>query len=153
MRLAPNSRDDEKRSGFDMRTFELRLASRHGLPENTVTDLEVRVLVDGQWEPLDLHLQTRGFLIFVYSVFICQHMYLHRNAGERNLVLDTVTGGFKLTASEDWLVEKVQARFEAALTSGTATAEDVAYIVERMKNCPVSRNLTHTVKDTTLKFV
>ncbi len=135
------------------RTFELRLSSLHDIPENTLKKLEVQVLADGEWEPLDLNLETRGFLIFVYSVFICQHMYLHSNATELGMALDTVTGRFKLTTSEDWFVHEIHASFDVALHSGQATADDVAYIVERMKNCPVSRNLTNTAKHTQLQFV
>ncbi len=135
------------------RTFELGLASLYGSPENTLKKLEVQVFADGKWEPLNLKLKTRGFLIFVYSVFICQHMYLHSNATELGLALDTVTGRFNLTTSQDWFVDEIHASFDVALRSGRATADDVAYIVERMKNCPVSRNLKDAAKDTKLQFV
>ncbi len=134
------------------RIFELRLSSLHETPENTMTKLAVQVLVDGEWEPLDLNLETRGFLIFVYSVFICQHMYLHSNATELGLVLDTVTGRFNLITSEDWFVDEIHASFDVALRLRQATANDVAYIVDRMKNCPVSRNLKDTAKHTQLQF-
>jgi hypothetical protein len=134
-------------------TFELRLSSSHQTPDNTLKELEVEVFADGEWGPLDLNLETRGFLIFVYSVFICQHMYLHSNATERGLALDTVTGRFKLTTSEDWFVHEIHASFDVALRAGQATADDVAYIVDRMKNCPVSRNLTDAAKHTQLQFV
>lgn len=134
------------------RTFELRLSSVHEPPENKLKKLEVDVLVDGEWKPLDLNLNTRGFLIFVYSVFICQHMYLHSNATELGLVLNTVTGRFRMTTSEDWIVHEIQASFDVALSSGQATADNVAYIVERTRNCPVSRNLKDAVKDTQVHF-
>ncbi len=135
------------------RTFELRLSSIHETHENTLIKLDVEVLADGVWETLDLTLKTRGFLIFVYSVFICQHMYLHSNATEFGLAIDRVTGRCKLTTSEDWFVHEIHTSFDVALRSGTVATDDVACIVERMKNCPVSRNLKDTVKHTQVQFV
>jgi hypothetical protein len=135
------------------RTFELRLSSLHESPDKAIKTLDVEVLADGEWESFDLNISSRGFLIFVYSVFICQHMHLHSNAAELGLALDTVTGRYKMTTSEDWIIHDIHASFDAVLRSGSATADDVAYIVDRMKNCPVSRNLKETAKDTQLQFV
>jgi hypothetical protein len=135
------------------RTFELRLSSTHEAPDNGLKALQVEVLTEGGWEALDLNLNTRGFLIFVYSVFICQHMYLHSNATELGLALDTVHGKFRLTTSEDWFVREIDASFDVGLRSGRATGDQVAFIIDRMKNCPVSRNLKETAKHTQLQFV
>lgn len=135
------------------RTFELRVSSIHEAPDNAPTALQVDVLTDGGWEPLDLNLKTRGFLLFVCSVFICQHMYLHSNAAELGLALDSVRGRLKLITSEDWFVRELDASFDVALRSGRATGDQVAYIIDHMKNCPVFGNLKDTVKHTQLQFV
>jgi len=138
---------------LEQRVFELRLSSTLEGPENEPTELQVEVLHDGEWEPLDLNVKTRGFLIFVYSAFICQHMYLRVNAAERGLLLDSVDGQYKMVASDDWFIQEIHAHFQATLRSGQANDDDVEFIVERMKLCPVSRNLKENITDTRLTFV
>lgn len=138
---------------MDQRVFELRLSGTLSGPENEPQDLQVEARHDGAWEPLDLNLKTRGFLIFVYAAFICQHMYLRVNAAERGLLLAHVNGTFKMITSEDWFIQEIHADFEATLRSGQASDGDVAFIVERMKTCPVSRNLKEPPTDTRVTFV
>ena len=40
----------------------------------------------------DLNSGSAGFLIFVYAVLNCQHMYMRLNCAERGLLLDTAEG-------------------------------------------------------------
>ncbi|MDH3281925.1 MAG: hypothetical protein OEQ18_12480 [Gammaproteobacteria bacterium] len=138
---------------MEQRVFELRLSSTLAGPENEPAYLHVEVLHDGTWEPLHLNVKTRGFLIFVNAAFICQHMYLRVNAAERGLLLDAVDGEFTMITSEDWLIRDIHASFQATLRSGHATEADIAFIVERMKACPVSRNLKEPPTDTRLNFI
>ena len=123
------------------RSFHMRLFCRYAEAENAVTDLKVDVLTDGQWENLDLHPETAGFLVFVYAIFSCQHLYLRTNCAERGLLLDSAEGAIELVASEDWEVQKLHVNFDISLKSGHPSGDDVSYIIERMKQCPVSRNL------------
>ena len=123
------------------RGFRLRLSCRYEDPDNNIADLKVEVLADGQWETLDLGVHTPGFLLFVYTIFTCQHRYLRTNCAEKGFHLDTASGSIDLLASQDWVVQKLHIRFDTRLRSGSPTREDVAYIVERMEHCPVSINL------------
>jgi hypothetical protein len=123
------------------RNFQMRLSCRYTEPENAVADLEVEVLADGQWESFNLNCETAGFLVFVYAILSCQHLYLRTNAAERGLLLESAQGAIELIASEDWEVQKLRIGFDVKLQSGRASGDDVSYIVARMKQCPVSRNL------------
>lgn len=121
--------------------FRMRLSARYADSENAIADLEVEVLTESGWEVLELDTRTAGFLLFVYTIFTCQHMYLRTNCAERGLVLDTSTGTIELIADEEWNIGKLHVAFRAVLRSGTPGPEDTAYIAGRMEQCPVSRNL------------
>ena len=123
------------------RNFQLRLLCRYADPDNSIADLKVDVLVDGQWERFDLNIQTAGFLMFVYTVFTCQHMYMRTNCAEMGLMLDSANGTIELLADEDWVVQSLHISFVGKLRAGAPREEDLAYIRERMKHCPVSINL------------
>jgi hypothetical protein len=131
------------------RSFRLRLSCRYEDPDNSVADLKVEVLADGQWEALDLDAYTPGFLLFVYTIFTCQHRYLRINCAEKGFRLESANGSIDLLASEDWFVQKLHVRFDARLTSGAPMREDVETIVERMRQCPVSKNLKEIPDDRT----
>jgi hypothetical protein len=123
------------------RSFRLRQFCRYDDPDNNIANLEVEVMADGRWEPFDLNVHTPGFLLFVYTILTCQHRYLRTNCAEKEFRLESASGSIDLLASEDWVVQKLHIRFDARLKSGSPTQEDVAYIVERMEQCPVSKNL------------
>lgn len=126
---------------MDERSFRLRLSCRYEDPDNSVADLDVGVLTDGRWETLDVGVHTPGFLLFVYTILTCQHRYLRTNCAEQGFRLESASGSIDLLAGEDWFVRKLHIRFDARLKSGTPTREDVDYIVARMEQCPVSKNL------------
>jgi hypothetical protein len=121
--------------------FRMRLFARYADSENAIADLEVEVLTESGWEMLDLDTRTAGFLLFVYTIFTCQHMYLRTNCAERGLVLESSTGTIELIADEDWKVRQLHVAFKAVLQSGVPGPDDTAYIAGRMEQCPVSRNL------------
>ena len=149
MNLHPFSWFKQTRVQAPARTFNFRLQSTHSAPSNAVDSLQVERYVDEEWQSFDLHLETRGFQIFVYSCFICQHTYLRMNATEQGLMLDVVKGTFKLATSEAWQVLSVDADFKAYLTEGHADVERTHYLMTRMKGCPVSRNLGKDVVNQT----
>jgi hypothetical protein len=126
---------------MSVRNFQLRLLCRYEDPDNSIADLKVDVLVDGQWEQFDLNIGTAGFLMFVYTIFTCQHMYMRTNCAEKGLMLDSANGTIELLADEDWVVQSLHISFVGKLRAGTPEEEDVAFIKERMKHCPVSINL------------
>lgn len=125
-------------SGHD---FKLRLNCRYEGDDNRVADLAVEVLTSEGWQSLDLNVGSPGFLLFVYTIFTCQHMFMRINAAERGLLLDSAAGSIEVVASEEWMLERLHLEFEARLASGTPSAVDVDYIVGRMQQCPVSKNL------------
>jgi hypothetical protein len=123
------------------RDFRLRLSCRYEDPDNSIADLKVEVLADGQWEALDLTAYTPGFLLFVYTILTCQHRYLRTNCAEKGFALASANGSIDLLAGEDWCVRKLHIRFDVRLKSGSPTREDLDHIVGRMEQCPVSKNL------------
>lgn len=123
------------------RNFSMRLKSAYEGDTNTVSRLEVEHRIDGQWRPLDLGLTSPGFDIFVYAVFTCQHMYFRVNCAERGLVLNSAEGSIAVGADEDWNMETLRVHFSGHLGSGEAGPDDIDYIISRMKQCPVSKNI------------
>ena len=133
--------------------FNLRMAVDYGPTDNEITSLEVDVLNDNEWEMLDLNTMTPGFLIYVYSVFTCQHMFLRANATERNLAFKSSRATLLVEASEGWLLEKIYVKFIVKLAAGVANDDDTDYIVSRMQQCPVSKNLPQDIDiDTSVEF-
>ena len=126
--------------------FNLRLSAAYESSDNNLASLDVQVLGDDGWEPLDLNTTTPGFLIYVYSMFTCQHLYLRTNATERDLKLATAQGEILVEASEDWFLEKVDVTFKVELAAGDADAAAIDYIISRMKQCPVSKNLPSNIE-------
>jgi uncharacterized OsmC-like protein len=119
----------------------MRLVSRYEGSENNIADLAVEAFEDGAWQAFDLNTRSPGFLIFVYADFTCQHLYLRTNAAERGLILASAKGSIQMVTTEDWNLEKLQINFDVELANGTATSKDVDYVIERMKQCPVSKNI------------
>ena len=129
--------------------FNLRLSATYEASDNKVATLEVQALTDDGWAPLDLDTMTPGFLVYVYSIFTCQHLFLRTNCAERGLVLASSTGEILVEASEDWYLAKIDIVFHVDLVSGDAIQDDIDYIVSRMQQCPVSKNLPGNLQAST----
>ena len=125
----------------DEHLFRMRLSCTYADPDNSVAGLGVELLGKDGWEPFELGTGTAGFLIFVYAVFNCQHMYMRLNCAERGLLLESASGSILVRASADWVVRQLHIGFTGTLKSGTPTQDDLDYIIDRMKHCPVSTNL------------
>lgn len=121
--------------------FQMRLGCRYEQPDNMVADLLVQNLEDGEWHVFDLNFRQPGFLIFVYAILNCQHLYLRTNASECGLLLESAAGSIDVLAGDDWNLQRVHVHFEVGLKAGSPSAEEVDYIIERMQHCPVSTNL------------
>ncbi len=133
--------------------FNLRMAVDYGPTENEIASLQADVLNENEWETLDLNTTTPGFLIFVYSIFTCQHMFLRTNATERKLTFKSSRSELLVETSEDWFLEKVYVKFIVKLAAGKANENDIDYIVSRMQQCPVSKNLPQGIDiDTSVEF-
>lgn len=147
---------------MSQRTFQFRLRSSHAAPDRATGSLVVEFLADsGEWQPQTPSLTTPGFRLYLLSLLLCQHHYLVANAQERGIPLRQVEGTITVITSADWILERVDGDFRMTLDSGAsseeqgrADAEAIAYIKERMKLCPVSRNLpASVVKHITLSLI
>jgi hypothetical protein len=135
------------------RSFQMRLSCRYEQPDNGVGELRVKHFEEGEWRELDLNCRSPGFVIFVYAMFACEHVYFRANCAERGLVLESADGAIDVLTSEDWDLKRLRVRFDGRLVSGSPTADDVKYIVGRMKQCPVSRNTVEvTDSETVVQF-
>jgi len=123
------------------RHFRMRVSCRYRDPDNTVDDLQVYILKKTGWTALHLGIGSAGFEIFVYGIMACQHLYVRANCAERGLMLDSAEGSIHVVAAADWTIQRLHVAFDAHLRSGTPTADDIAYIVERMGKCPSTINL------------
>ncbi len=130
---------------MSQRIFQLRSSIQYAGEANEVTALKVELFHDGTWIPFDLNVQTPGFLIFVYAIFTCQHLYLRVNAAESGILLDSASGQIVVGTSQDWNLEDIDVTFDCTAHTGLASAANIAYIIERMKACPVSLNIRKDV--------
>ncbi len=121
--------------------FRLRAAFAYSGDDNKIDHISARILTDDGWVALDLNLATPGFLVFVYSFLVCQHTYFHANSTESDLQLERAELELLLVAGDDWKIESIDVRIDAALRGGEVTAEKRGYIESRMRQCPVSINL------------
>ena len=121
--------------------FHLRLSCRYRDPDNTIDTLDVEVLTGDGWQPLELNPLSPGFLLFVYTLFHCQHTYMRLNCAERKLMLEAADGSIDVVASEAWELEQLHINFSGRLKSGSPVEGDIDYIVDRMQHCPVSMTL------------
>ena len=123
------------------RHFHLRLTSTYKDDKNETEELAIEYFNDNKWETLDLSIRSPGFLLFINGLFSCQHLYMRSNSAERDLILESTTGEMKIVAGEFWNIKDATISFKAKLKSGSPTDDDINYITERMKHCPVSSNL------------
>ena len=135
------------------RTFQFRLRSSHTAPDRATEGLAVEFLTDsGQWEPQQLSLTMPGFRIYLIALLLCQHVYLVVNARDKAIPLQQVEADFVVTTSSDWIIDSVDGDFRIRLDANAsaqernlADADAIAYMQERMKLCPISRNLPESV--------
>jgi len=123
------------------RHFHLRMQASYESEKNDIDTLNIDVLHEGSWEPLELNIQSPGFLMYINALFSCQHMYMRTNCAERGLTLFSSEGEIRLVASEIWEIRDISVRFNGRLKSGSLTDDALNYITERMHHCPVSTNL------------
>jgi hypothetical protein len=135
---------------MEERVFHLRSRSDHQGDANELTAFSFDLEVDGEWQPVTLSVNMPPFRAFVCASLMCQHAYLRMNATERALAVAHAAGDFWMK-TRDWHVHEITAHFVLTLHSGNPTAEDLAFIGERMRDCPISRNLPSAVKTTTLE--
>ena len=137
---------------MEEKTFHLRSRARHVGDENEPVELELELESPEGWQAVSFELSMPPFRAFVCAAFLCQHVYLRTNASERELLLDQVRGELWVK-TEDWFVRELRAEFRATLRAGAPYEEDAEFIAERMRDCPISRNLTEADKQTQLAFV
>jgi len=119
----------------------MRLKCRYEGEKNTISRLEVEHEIGREWKVLDLDVTTPGFDVFVYALFHCQHTYFRVNCAERGLLLDSAEGNIEVLTDKDWNLLDLQVSFTGELASGQPGKADTDFIVARMQQCPVSRNI------------
>lgn len=122
-------------------TFQMRLHCEYTGEKNAVERLTVEHCVDNRWHKLDLDTGSPGFDIFIYSILTCQHMYFRANATESGLSLSACDGHITITTDADRNIQAMRVGFTGKLKSGDVTQEKMAFIAQRMEQCPVSINL------------
>jgi hypothetical protein len=137
---------------MEERIFHLRSRSEHDGDANDLVALSFELEIEGEWQPVSLSMNMPPFRAFVCASLMCQHAYLRMNATERGLFIAAAAGDFWMK-TRDWSVYEVTAHFALSVRSGSPTPEDLAFICARMRDCPISRNLTNAVKTTTLEVV
>ena len=121
--------------------FQMRLHCHYEQPGNTPAELAVEFMEEGEWHPFILDFGQPGFLIFVYAMLNCQHMYMRTNAAEHGLMLDSASGSIDVLANSEWELKKIDVLFEAVVQSRSPSQDVVDHIIDRMRQCPVSVNL------------
>jgi len=130
------------------RHFEMRLNCSYTDPDNSIERLDVENLLDGEWQLLDLDINSPGFQLFSYGLFSCQHLYFRANAAERDLKLTSSTAHITIETDMDWNIQSLHVEFNGILRSGSPTEDAIAYIIERMGFCPVSCNMKKLLDST-----
>ncbi|MCI0505451.1 MAG: OsmC family protein [Gammaproteobacteria bacterium] len=136
------------------RKFQFRVTGRYESKKNDVSSLLFEHLVNSEWREYDSASYAAGFLVLLYAILNCQHMYFRVNAAERGLQLKSVKGTLEAEANNDWEMQKLHIHFDGQLLNGAPAKDDEAYIVERMTHCPVSVNLKAAPDTrTTIRFI
>lgn len=128
------------------RHFKLRLSCTYQGGENNIHDLCIEILNDNKWEILNLDTESPGFLLFITGLLSCQHLYMRTNSAERNLIIDSASGSLHVITGEYWDIKDATISFNANLLSGTPSEDDIHYIIDRMKHCPVSTNISDKIQ-------
>jgi len=123
------------------RYFRLRLECGYEQPGNAVAQLMLQKHTQEGWEDFNLNTLSPGFEIFVYAVFTCQHTYFRTNCAEQGLLLAEAYAEIELVTDADWNLVRNLVIFKGRLLQGEPSDAVVNYIVERMRQCPVSRNI------------
>ncbi len=122
-------------------SFQLRATFSYRGDDNQIAAIDSELLSADGWCKFELANATPGFLIFVYSLLICQHTYFHGNCTEQELLLDHADAELSLLAADDWKIERIRVGIKAGLRGANAEQPRVDYIKQRMRQCPVSINL------------
>jgi hypothetical protein len=135
---------------MDERLFHLKSRAVHSEESNDLIQLDLDLEVDGDWQPIAMTTAMPPFRAFVCAALMCQHAYLRMNASELDLVLREARGEFWMK-SADWIVTEVIAHFQLSVEGEPPSGDDLAFISARMRDCPISRNVTGATKATTLE--
>jgi hypothetical protein len=136
---------------MNQRLFHLRSRAIHEGGSNDLVKLDLEIETEGAWQRVHLTTTLPPFRAFVCTALMCQHTHLRMNATERGLLVSEARGELWMK-TEDWFVRDLKAHFELTLQSGVASADDLAFISTRMRDCPVSRNIPNATKETTLEL-
>lgn len=123
------------------RRFKFHVQGEYATREHTIAKLTYEHLTGDGWRRYDPENYTAGFLVFLYALFNCQHMYFRMKTAERNIQISKVSGTLDAETKENWELTRLDIHIDGQLVSGKPTEDDLAYIVDCMEHCPASVNL------------
>ena len=122
-------------------TFQMLVQSHYSGETNEIEESHAEILVEDNWQKLEIGNSSPGFDIFMYAVLTCQHMYFRTNAAEYGLTLASSEGLITVIADEHRDIQTLNVEFKGKLISGSPNQDIVDSITARMRLCPVSINL------------
>jgi hypothetical protein len=131
------------------RHFQFRLRSHPNAAAASIDNLSVEMLVEGgAWQRQQPQLDSPPFRLYLIALLLCEHRQLVVHSQERGLPLHQVSADYSVSTSADWDLLRISSRFRIQLEAAATTLEplDRAWLVERMRLCPVGRNLPATVE-------
>lgn len=131
--------------------FQIWLEARYKGESNGVTRLALFQNREGGWQPFSLNESSPGFTLMCYSILAGQHECLRAAAADHGLVMSSASGEIVVRAGLDWRLRATRIVFDVELAAGNPDPGVVADISNRLKRCPVARNLPIDV-ETHLKF-
>lgn len=142
------------RSAMGERNIRFRLGSSHPAPDRPTHDPVADFPDDSRgWQPQQPCLSMPGFRLFPLLLLLCPHVHPVARAREKALSPHRVEADFIVTTGSDWIVASVEGDFRirqdaAAAGQERALADDdvIAHRQERIRLCPVSRNLPESVR-------
>lgn len=123
------------------RRIQLWVEARYKGEDNAISQLALFQKKEGGWHPFSVIETTPPFTMFVYSILACQHRQLASNAAGLRLVMSSASGGIVLRAGMDWDIRTIEVEFDVELAAVEAGKDTASRIAEKMKRCPLSRNL------------
>lgn len=123
------------------RRFKFRVNGEYTGEENNIVQINYEQLTENGWKRYEPENYPAGFILFLHALFNCQNMHFRMKTAERNIQISKFSGTLDAETDEDWLLKRLDIHVDGQLAAGKPTAEDLAFIVDRMKHCPASRNV------------
>lgn len=96
------------------------------------------------WEDLNLSVDSPGFIIFAFAILKCELFNFYRNLNNEKIPYHDVRAEMTLNTTDDWHIEKSVIECIVYVESEDHLTDEMRHnLFERVKGCPVNRNLIH----------